>query len=191
MDEKKPRTRKYATAPPDLTPLNRTRTQKTYFFLDSKLYKVVRQDRAQDLLTAWDFEKEKLANFVLSDAKRKMKGAYDTKEVAKLLNRHHGTIRKYVNDGVISHPMTVSERGMSASNRPFFTMKWSEDDILALHDYLLTVGAGRPRNDGTLYSGTRLPTRKELLALIRQQPMFYMRTSSGEVVPVWSAYNEV
>lgn len=184
-------TRKYNINQPSFEPLERKPAQKAHFFLDQKLYKVLRQERAKDILTAWDYEDRKVSYFVMSDVKRHMKNAYDTVEVAHLLNRHRGTVQHYVSRGAINSPYRIHEKGMNSKGTPFTKMKWSEDDVLALHDYLLTNGGGRPRKDGTMYAGPRLPTRKELLAMMRQQPMFYMRTASGEFVPVWSAYDEV
>lgn len=183
--------RKYNIGPPNLEPLKRTPTQKAHFFLEGKLYKSIRQEKARDILTAWDYEDDRIRHFILSDAKRHMKNAYDTIEVAKFLNRHRVTIQNYVNEGVINSPYRIHTRGINSTGHPFSKMKWSEDDILALHDYLLTNGGGRPRKDGTMYAGSRIPSRKELLAMMRHQPMFYMRTASGEFVPVWSAYDGV
>lgn len=182
---------KYNIGQPDFTPLERTAAQKAHFFVDGKLYRMVRQDRARDILSVWDYDEEKIAHFVLSDAKKRMKNAYDTIEVAKLLNRHRGSIQHYVSQGIINSPVRIYEKGMNSKGHPFTKMKWSEDDILALHEFLLTNGGGRPRKDGILYSAARLPSRKELLAMMRQQPMFYMRTADGEFVPVWSAYGDV
>jgi len=183
--------RKYDIGPPNLRPLDRSAVQKSYFFLEGKLYKTLRQDRPRDILTAWDFEGDRIADFVLSDAKKKMKNAYDTVEVAQLLNRHRARIQGYVSRGDINSPIRIHHKGMNSKGTPFSRMKWSEDDILALHEFMLTNGSGRPRKDGTMYAGARLPTRKELLALLRQQTMFYMRTESGDYIPVWSANNEV
>lgn len=182
---------KYNVGAPDFTPLDRRPAQKAHFFMDQKLYRVLREDRARDILTVWDYEEDKVSHFILSDAKRKMKAAYDTIEVAKLLNRHRATVQGYVNRGAINSPYRIYEKGMNSQGHPFTKMKWSEDDVIALHEYLLYKGGGRPRKDGTMYAGTRLPSRKELLAMMRQQPMFYMRTAAGEFVPVWSAYDEV
>lgn len=183
--------KKYKIGPPALEPLVRSKNQQAYFYLEGSLYKLLRQDRPNDLMVAQDQVTQQLKHFVLTEAKKKMKNAYDTVEVAKLLNRHRNTIQGYVIDGIISSPIRIHDKGQNSRGHPFNKMKWSEEDVLALHDYLLTSGGGRPRNDGTLYAAARLPSRRELLALMRQQPMFYMKTAQGEMVPVWSAYNEV
>lgn len=180
----------YNIGPPNLKPLKRSPGQKAFFFIEGTLYKMVHQDRARDLLSVQNMEKGgKLEFFVLSDAKRKMRNAYDTVEVAQLLNRNRATIQGYVSKGTIADPVRIYEKGKNKYGKPFTKMKWSEEDILALHDFLLTSGTGRPRKDGILRSATRIPSRKELLALLRNQPMFYMQTSDGEFVPVWSAYD--
>lgn len=186
-------TRKYNIGPPDQEPLKeRTPTQKAHFFLDQELYKMLRQDRARDVLTAWHYKDKKIVQFVLSDVKRRMRPAYDTAEVGRLLNRSSHQIRQYItHNKVINPPAEIFSYGKNKYGHPFHRKKWSEDDILALHDYLLTAGAGRPRKDGILYSAARIPSRRELLALLRNQPMFYMKTADGEFVPVWSAYGDV
>lgn len=172
-------------------PSNRSAAQKRHFFLEGKLYKMLRQDRGGDLLTAWSFTDNKNVQFILSDAKRKMKNAYDTTEVAAMLNRSKVAVSKYISKGAINSPIRIYPHGMNAYGHKFEVMKWSDADILALHSFLLTNSSGAPRKDGMLYSAARIPTRTELLAMLRNQPMFYMKTSSGDFVPVWSAYNEV
>jgi hypothetical protein len=182
----------YNISQPDLKPLQRTQIQKKYFFLDGKLYKKIRQDRSRDILWAWDFGQEKTVAMILSDAKRKMKNAYDTVEVSQLINRSRSSVLIALMQSKIAKPKMVNIKSYpNARGKQWGQYKWSTENILDFHEYLLNVGAGRPRKDGTLYRGARLPTRGELLAMLRNQPMFYMKTSDGEMVPVWSAYNEV
>lgn len=187
---KKP-TRKYTITQPSFAPLKRSKAQKSYFFLDGKLYKKIREEHAPDLLTAWDYENNRTVSFILSDAKRRMKPAFDSAEVGRLLNRQSMSVKRHVREGNINSPVRIFSYGKNAAGEPFQWMKWSEEDILALHHYLLTSGVGRPRKDGTMVPACRLPSRKELLAMMRQQPMFFMQTADGEFVPVWSAYGEV
>jgi hypothetical protein len=185
-------TSRYNIKDPSKQPLlKRSPVQKLYFFLEGKLYKTLASYRAQDLLVAWDFEEEKTAHFLLSDAKRKMKNAYDTAEVAKILNRERRVVNQYVFEGKINSPKRIYLQGKNAYGHPFSRMKWSEDDVLALHEYLLTSGGGRPRKDGIMKPAARIPSRSELLAILKAQPMFYMRTADGDLVPVWSAYDGV
>lgn len=189
MAAKQPR--KYNIGPPSFNPGNRKESQKKHFFLDGKLYKVVREDRGANLLTAWSFDDEQRVTFILSDAKRRMKNAYDTVEAAAMLNRTPEQTRMYISQGVIKRPRGIYAKGRNKFGHPFDIMKWSDADIIALHDFLLTNGGGPPRKDGLMYSAARIPNRNELLAMLRNQPLFYMKTSAGEFIPVWSAYNEV
>lgn len=183
--------RKYDIGPPKKDPLKRSKSQQKYFFMNGKLYESLRQDRSRDILMAKCHSDKKIVSLLLSDSKRVMRPAYDTREVAHFLNRTTRSISQYITDKVINEPIRIHASGVNAYGHPFARMKWSEADIIALHEYLLTNGGGRPRKDGTMYSAARLPTRKELLAMMRQQPMFYMKTADGEMTPVWSAYNEV
>lgn len=180
-----------ASKPFTLSALDRTTAQKSYFFLEGSLYKKIRQDSGRDLLVAKDIKTGKLVHFLLTEAKKKMKNAYDLAEVAKLVNRSKRTVQYYVVKGLIKDPARIYKDHVNSTGHRWSTMKFSEEDILALHDYLMTVGGGRPRKDGFEYSGANIPSRRELLALLRQQPIFYMRTQNGDVVPVWSANNEV
>lgn len=189
MAAKQPR--KYNVGPPVYNPGDRSNSQKKHFFLDGKLYKVVREDRGGNLLTAWSFDDDKRVSFILSDAKRRMKNAYDTVEVAAMLNRSPERIRMYIVEGIIKRPRAIYAKGKNSYGKPFDVMKWTDADILALHDFLLTNGGGRPRKDGLMYAAARIPNRNELLAMLRNQPSFYMKTSTGDFIPVWSAYNEV
>lgn len=181
----------YNVGPPAYNPPPRSRALKKYFFLDGKLYRKDFQNRTTNVLKAWCFDTNRVELFVLSDAKRRMKNAYNTKEVALMLNRTPVSIQNHISAGSINSPKRIYQKGMNARGKPFSVMKWSDEDILALHSHLLTSGRGRPRKDGLVLSAPRLPTRKELLAILRNQPMFYMKSSSGEMIPVWSAYDEV
>lgn len=173
-------------------PKPRTKAQNKYFYLDGKLYRMDGQDKAKNIMRAWDFEDKKVVAFVLSDVKRRMKNAYDTAEVARMLNRSRVSIQTYVIQGRINSPKRIYQKGANTYGKPFEMMKWSDDDILALHTFLLNHPAGRPRKDKSLAKAApRIPSRKELLAILRNQPMFYMMTSSGEFVPVWSSYDSV
>lgn len=171
---------------PKTEPLKRSKAQKKYFFLDDNLYRVMRQDRAGDLLTAWSYTDDKMRHFVLSDVKRNMKNAYSTSEVARLLNRSTVSIQNHVLDGAIEPPVKIHSKGVNKYGHPFSTMKWREEDIISMHDHLLSMG--KPYKDGTgIKLPVRLPSRKELLAVMRNQPMFYMQTSDGEFIPIWQA----
>lgn len=169
----------------------RSPVRKRYFFVDDKLYRTDYVDRAQNIMRAWDFQNKRIVEFVLTDVKRRMKNAYTTAEVAEMLNRNRVTIQGHVVAGHIKSPYRIYAKGMNASGKPFDMMIWTEEDILGLHSLLLVAGNGRPPKNGQLKSAINLPTRKEVLAILKEQPTFYMHTTSGELVPVWRAYDEI
>lgn len=173
---------KYNVNAPHKGAMQRTASQKQYFYIDGKLHRIVRADRAQDLVRAWCYEDNRTVAFIFSDLKRSMQQAFDTSEVCRLLNRTRENLLLHVKRGAINPPykIGVQENG-------FGHFKWSEDDVLALHEHYLTVGSGRPRKDGILSSATRLPTRLELVAMMKQQKMYYVMDDNGNFVPVFES----
>jgi hypothetical protein len=173
---------KYNVKAPKKGAMQRTASQKLYFYIDGKLHRTIRADRAQDLIRAWRYEDNRTVMFVFSDLKRSMQQAFDTSEVCRLLNRTKENIFLHLRRGAINPPykIGVQENG-------FGHYKWSEDDVLALHEHYLTVGSGRPRKDGILSSATRLPTRLELVAMMKQQKMYYVMDDNGNFVPVFES----
>lgn len=171
---------KYNVKAPTKGVLKRTAAQKRYFYLDSKLHKIIRSDRANDLMRAWSYVDEKMVVYVLSTLRRQMQQAFDTVEVCRLLNRTKQNVLLHLRNGAINQPykIGVQENG-------FGHYKWSEDDVLALHEHYLTVGSGRPRKDGILSSAPRMPTKLELVAMMKQQMMYYVQDSNGNFVPIF------
>jgi hypothetical protein len=173
--------KQYNIKPPVTEFLKRKPTAKKYFYVDGTLYRIVKQDRANNLLRAWCFEENKVVDFVWSDVKRGMQQAFNTIEVCQLLNRTKKNILEHIAAGAINPPYKI---GVQADQK-FGQFKWSEDDVLALHEHYLTVGAGRPRKDGTLRAAVRIPTRMELVAMMKQNRMVYIQDSEGNYVPIF------
>lgn len=172
--------KKYSVSPPTIGALQRSDAQKKYFYVDGLLYRTVRADRPNDLLRAWCYETKRVVDFVWSDVRRKSQQAFDTKEVCKLLNRTKKNILEHIAAGAINPPFKIG-----VQENGFGHYKWSEDDILALHAHYLTVGSGRPRKDGTLSAAPRIPTKMELVAMMKQNRMVYIRDSDGNFVPIF------
>lgn len=164
-------------------PLQRTAHQRKYFYIDGKLYRTLTTDRAFDLLRAWGYIENRVLEFSLSSVKQNSQQAFDTKEVCILLNRHRETIKKHLHKGAIERPYKIGEQ---EGDWGFGHFKWSEDDVLALHDYFLTgVGRGRPTKDGHIKAATRIPSRMELMAMMKQHQMYYVRDDKGNFVPIF------
>jgi hypothetical protein len=174
--------KKYDVNPPKIGPLVRTEAAKKYFYTDSKLHRTIRGDRPNDLMRAWSYEDNAVVDFVWSDVRRRMQQAFDTYEVCTLLNRTKKNILEHIAAGAINPPYKI---GVQANG--FGRYKWSEDDVLAMHAHYLTVGSGRPRKDGMLSAAARIPTKLELVAMMKQQRMMYVRDADGNFVPIFDA----
>lgn len=152
-----------------------------YFYLNGDLHKVLRVNRPQDFVEAWNYREGKVMGYVWSDVKKRMEKAMTMIEVGKLVNRHRVQIQNYILAGLIEAPQrqyTLDER-----RKPGKYM-FSETDVMKLHEYLLTVHRGRPRKDGRI-TASHLPTRSELAALMKHDIMTYVKVGDGEFVPAW------
>lgn len=177
--------KKYNIKPPVKEFLKRTPASRKYFYVNGNLYKLIRTDRPNNIIRAWSYTDNRVVDFVLSDVKRKMQQAFNTAEVAKLLNRTKKNIFEHVTAGAINQPFKIGVQKSETKDKEFGQYKWSEDDVLALHEHYLTVGAGRPRKDGMLSAAVRIPSRMELIAMMNQNRMVYVQNSEGNFVPIF------
>lgn len=153
-----------------------------YFFLNGQHHKVIRISRAEDILIAWNYVEKKRCSYILSVAKRSMMRAFTIKEVSSIFQRDRLVIHGYINQGKIRRP-AVADPVSDSSTRPGKYL-FSEDDMRDLHSYLLTVHRGRPRNDGQI-TQSRVMSRAELEAMMKEDTILYTKNSEGEFVPVW------
>jgi hypothetical protein len=154
-----------------------------YFYLNGNLHKKLHINRGADQIITWCYPLEKRVAYTYSDVKKNHKPAFSTQEAAKMLWRSRLTLERAIIRGDIRAPQYTY--GIDENKRKFKYM-WSEDDIMEAHAYLSTVHQGRPRHDG-LVTPQRLPTARELRAMIRQEQVFYVRGEDGEFRPVWRA----
>jgi hypothetical protein len=155
-------------------PRNKTTKNFIYFFLNNKIHKVLRLSRSKDELVAWCYPDKKRVLYSYSQVKKNMENAYTTKEVASVLQRHKVTIEDYILDGKIKRPQVVYPIGNSESK--WYKFMFSVSDILDLHSFILDSG----------YSGN-MPSKTELLAILRHNMILYTKTNDGQFVPVWKA----
>lgn len=153
-----------------------------YFFYRGDLHKKIHINRGDDVITAWNYPKAQVFQYVYSDVRKNGEQAFSTRQVEKLVRRTRRTIAEAISGGWIRPPQRTY--GMDA-NRNGYAYYWSEKDIMELHDYLKTVHRGRPRKDGRI-TPQDLPTASELRAMIRQGTVFYVKVGD-EFVPTWQA----
>ena len=153
---------------------NKVRKTFLYFFLNDKLHKVLKSSRSKDELIAWCYPDKKRMLYSYSQVNKYMDNAYSTTQVAALLNKHKVTIEDYILEGKIKAPQKVYPIGNPES-------KWSkymfnQSDILDLHQFILDAGHSK-----------EVPSKTELMALLKHNMILYTRTEEGNFVPVWKA----
>ena len=156
-------------------------TRLRYFYLNSKLHKVLRRSRAEDLIVAWDYQMGKRVAYSLADVNKNKQHAYPIKEVVQLIGKHEDTIKMHLYRGDLKFPQRVYSLNGNKTPGKYF---WSEDNIREMHDFFKTVHRGRPRIDGGITPGNML-SRSELEAMMKQENILYVKNNDGEFVPVW------
>lgn len=152
-----------------------------YFYINSELHKVLRVNRAEDMVFAWNYPNGKRVAYVWSDVQKNMQHAYRIPQVGEMLHRHPNIIKSYVKSGNIK---PIQKTYTLDENKSPGIFLFSEDNVKELHEYLLTVHRGRPRKDGEIVS-SNLPTKAELNAMLKQETILYMKTKDGDFSPVW------
>lgn len=99
-----------------------------------------------------------------------------------MLNRTRKTLEYAIMDGNVEAPQHTYRIG---GTRDKYKYMWDEKHILEAHAYFSTVHYGHPRKDGRV-TPLKLPTKRELRAMIRQEEVLYVKTAEG-FVPVWRA----
>lgn len=154
-----------------------------FFFLNGKLHKKLRIVRPEDKIETWCYPDERRVVYTYSDVRKRYEPAYSTKQVAEMIGRNNKVVERHVRDGAIEPPAIAYSLDKEMR---MISFKWCEKDIMALHAYLLTVHRGRPRADGRI-TPNKMPTARELRALIRQEHVLYVRNDEGNFVPTWRA----
>ena len=154
-----------------------------YFYLNKNLHKKLVINRGKDQIITWCYPLRKRVTYTYTETKRNYEPAFSTRQVADMLCRDYFVIARYIFKGDIEPPQHTYHIG--ETNREIFAYYWHEDDVLKAHEFLSTVHRGRPRNDG-LVTPQHLPTRRELLALMRNEEVLYIK-DGDEFKPVWKA----
>lgn len=98
-----------------------------------------------------------------------------------MLCRNRVTLENAILEGKVKAPQRIYKLDLSRKPGKYL---FSEKDILAFHDYLLTVHIGRPRKDNKITPG-KMPSKTELRAMIRHDTVFYVKSKDGDFVPMW------
>jgi hypothetical protein len=145
-----------------------------YFFLNDKIHKVLKASRSKDELIAWCYPDRKRVLYAYSQVNKYMENAFTTTQVALMLNKHKVTIEDYILEGKIKSPQRVYP--ISNPDSKWCKYMFNQKDILDLHQFILDAG-----------HSLELPSKTELLALLKHNIILYTKTEEGKFVPVWKA----
>ena len=145
-----------------------------YFFLNGKIHRTLRSNRAKDELVAWCYPDRKRVMYSYSQVKKNMETAYTTVQVGQLLGKHKVTIEDYILEGKIKAPQKIYP--ISNPDSTWSKYMFNESDIYDLHEFILETG----------HSG-KLPSKTELTALLKHNLILYTKSSEGNFIPVWKA----
>lgn len=156
-----------------------------YFFLNGLLHKRLHINRGKDEIMAWCYPLKKRVAYTYSDVKRNHEKAWTTVEVAEMLFRKRLTLERMIQRGHITPPQYTY--GLNEDMEKYQYL-WNEESIMEAHAFLSTVHRGRPRKDGRI-TPQKLPTVRELRAMVRQEEILYVKGEDGEFRPTWRAGN--
>jgi hypothetical protein len=145
-----------------------------YFFLNGKIHKVLKSSRAKDELIAWCYPDKKRVLYSYNLVAKNMENDYTLVQAGKILNRHKVTLEEYILVGKVSTPQKVYPIGNPESTWSKYML--SESDIIQVHEFILEAGQTKD-----------LPSKAELLALLKSNIILYTKTNEGKYVPVWKA----
>ena len=146
-----------------------------YFFLNDKIHKVLRSSRAKDEIVAWCYPDGKRVLYSYNQVNKNMGKAYSISEAAILLNKHKITIVDYILEGKVRQPQKIYPIG-NPDNKKWSKYMLSEKDILDIHEHILDSGYSK-----------EVPSKTELMGLLKHNLILYTKTNDGSFVPVWKA----
>jgi hypothetical protein len=151
-----------------------------YFFLDGVLYRTIHINRHHDLIACLRMRDREEVVFMWSDVKRNRQKAFMSGQVARLLGLSRMKFLVHVWEGrVTNFEWLIKADGQK--QRIF-----SEDDVLDAWEALSNVHIGRPRKDGRITTRKTLPTKAELLSVIKEEEvLYYWDKETERFMPVW------
>ena len=155
-----------------------------YFYLSGELYKKLHINRPADIIIAWNYTQGKRVGLSYSFVRRRAERAYTTREVAKMLNRTRLSLEKAMLEGHVEKPQ-MSYNPVTGDTKGY-GYKWGEKHIMDAQEHFANRHYGRPRTDGYI-TPKPLPSQKELRAMLREDEIFYTKTTDGRYVPTWIA----
>lgn len=152
-----------------------------FFYLNGDLHQVLRVVKPSDLCYAWNYPKRTRVTYVWSDVQKNMQNAFTATETGKLLNRNRQVILQSIWDGAIEKPQMRYKMDGSFVDTIYML---SEDDVLGIHEHLVSLHRGRPRHDGIVVP-MAMPNRAEVRAMMKHDTVVYVKSENDEFIPLW------
>jgi hypothetical protein len=153
-----------------------------YFFLDKKLYRLVRVIYSRDEAVALCLEDGTMRMFAWSDVRRHASRGFTIGQVSKIIGRTTRQIHNYIMAG------EIEAQGMlyaPTDGRPVRRI-FSEEDIFDIQEIMSNKHIGRPRKDG-LIKPKNVLGKSDVRVAVKHDMQLYARTEDGEFVPVYLA----
>ena len=146
-----------------------------YFFLNDKIHKVLSSSRSKDEIVAWCYPDKKRVLYPYSQVKKNMETAYTIVQVASMLNKHRVTIQDYILEGKVMTPTKIYPIG-EPDSESWSKYMFNQKNILDIHQHILDSG-----------HSAEIPSRAELLGLLKNNFILYTKTDEGKFIPIWKA----
>jgi hypothetical protein len=146
-----------------------------YFFLNDKIHKVLSSSRSKDEIVAWCYPDKKRVLYPYSQVKKNMETAYTIVQVASMLNKHRVTIQDYILEGKVMMPTKIYPIG-EPDSKSWSKYMFNQKNILDIHQHILDSG-----------HSSEIPSKAELLGLLKNNFILYTKTDEGKFIPIWRA----
>lgn len=153
-----------------------------YFFLDGKLYKLIRTVKNENMLVIWGFEEESRMWFNYQQTLKRFQKAFTLQEVSKLIGKSVTELKNMMRNNLISRGSGTS---YSVATRRPRTVYWSEDDVFNLRSELFALA--KKNKYGEPYANFSLVSEAELLTRMRGGESYFIKDKDGQFVKVWRA----
>jgi hypothetical protein len=164
-------------------PNNRKRMK--FFYLNGHLHRILKRNRAADLVQCIDYIDEKVKTYVYSEVLKRGRRAYTIREVCDLVGLHRDSLTKYMRDGSITKPQREKvidkySHALGREGRYFF----SEEQVIEIHLFFATRPQGRPSKNGFKENNVRMPL-DQFIQKLHTGRTLYIRNDDGQFIPIW------
>lgn len=152
-------------------------------FLNGHLVRKVLVIPAEDTVDYYDYEEHKMKIMSWSQFKKLQRPAFTITDIGRMLNRVNKTklwhrINECDAPSSLSYNIRLQDRSRTRRYYP-------EEAVLIIRDHLAQIPRGAKRKDNRIIPAKNLPSREQLISLMRTGSLTYLKNSKGEFVPVW------